>query len=108
MNNTFNKLIVDANCKALNSEFSKITHHTQNGFVGGRIVLKNPVDIDASGRIYSCAYEGRRSCSLQGAEFGKNGGDLAQRTSLSRHLEVQKNDPLFSGLPRPPQALQSG
>ena len=58
MKNTFNEVIVDANCKSLNSEFSEITHHTQGGFVGGRNFLKNPVDIDASGRIYSCAYEG--------------------------------------------------
>mgnify|MGYP000660213469 CR=1 FL=1 len=59
MKNTFNKLIVDANCKCLNSEFSQITHHTQNGFVGGRNFSKNPVDLDASGRIYSSAYEGK-------------------------------------------------
>ena len=55
MKNTFNKLIVAANCNSLNSEFSQITHHTQNGFVGGRNFLKNLVDVDASGRIYSCA-----------------------------------------------------
>ena len=78
MKNTFNKLIVDANCKCLNSEFSQITHHTQNRFVGGRNFLKNIVDLDASGRIYSCAYEGRRSCSLQGTDFVKNGDDLTQ------------------------------
>ena len=61
MKNTFNKLIVSANCNALNTEFTKITYETQNGFVGGRNCLKNLVDIDASGRIYSNAYEGKNS-----------------------------------------------
>ena len=40
MTNTLNELIVDANCKSLNSEFSQITHHTQHGFTGGRNFLK--------------------------------------------------------------------
>ena len=72
MRHTFNKLIVDANCNSLNSEFSQITHHTQNGFTGGRNFLKNPVDIDASGRIYSCAYEGRQTQDAQNERVGRS------------------------------------
>ena len=34
MKNSFNKLIMAANCNALDSEYSQITHETQNGFVG--------------------------------------------------------------------------
>ena len=36
MKNCFNKVIMAANCNALNSEYSEITHETQNGFTGGR------------------------------------------------------------------------
>ena len=41
MKNCFNKVIMAANCNALNSEYAEITHETQNGFTGGRNVYSN-------------------------------------------------------------------
>ena len=40
MKNTFNELIMAATCHALDSEYSQITHETQNGFVGGCNFIK--------------------------------------------------------------------
>ena len=44
MKNCFNKVIMSANCNALNIEYIEITHESQNGFTGGRNFLE----------IYSC------------------------------------------------------
>ena len=60
MNNIFHKVIMVANCNAMNSEYTEITHESQNGFTGGRHFLKNIVANDSAGRIYSCAYEGSK------------------------------------------------
>ena len=87
MKNTFNKLIVDANCKCLNSEFSRITHHTQNGFTGGRNFLKK-IDLDASGRIYSCAYEGR-FLTVDPSVLTRKGGDFGPKTAPKSGLGTQ-------------------
>ena len=52
-----NEIFVPANCIALSSTFKKkITHRTQNGFVGGRHVLNNLGDIDACSRIFFMMY----------------------------------------------------
>jgi len=58
LKNCDNKLVVAANVSALEPQYNRITHKTQNGFVSGRNFLKNILDIDASGRIYSTKYEG--------------------------------------------------
>ena len=60
MKNCFNNLIMAANCSAMNAEYFKITHKTQNGFTGGRIFFNNLVALDSAGRMYSCAYEGSK------------------------------------------------
>ena len=64
MKNSFNKVIVAANCNALNSEYAEITHETQNGFTGGRNFIKHIVANDSAGRMYSCAYEGSKKTFL--------------------------------------------
>ena len=58
LKNCDNKLIVSANILALEPQYRSITHEDQNGFVTGRNFLKNLVDIDAAGRIYSTKYVG--------------------------------------------------
>jgi len=60
MKNIFNKVIMAANCNAINSEYTQIAHDAQNGFTGGRNFLKNIVANDSAGRMYSCAYEGSK------------------------------------------------
>ena len=60
MKNCFNKVIMSANCNALNSEYIEITNESQNGFTGGRSFLKHIVANDSAGRMYSCAYEGSK------------------------------------------------
>ena len=48
MKNCDNKIIAPANCIALNPDFTKITHKTQNGFTQGRNFLNNLVDVDSA------------------------------------------------------------
>ena len=53
MKNTDNEIIASANCIALNPDFTKITHKTQNGFTQGRNFLNNLVDVDSASRGYT-------------------------------------------------------
>ena len=54
MKNTDNKIIASANCIALNPDFTRITHKTQNGFTHCRNFLNNMVDVDSASRIIRC------------------------------------------------------
>ena len=60
MKNCFNEIIVAADCSAMNAEYFKITHKTQNGFTGGHFIIKNLVANDSAGRMHSCGYEGSK------------------------------------------------
>ena len=57
MKNCDNKIIASANCIALNPDFTRITHKTQNGFTQGRKFLNNLVDVDSASRMYSMLYD---------------------------------------------------
>ena len=65
MKNCDNKIIASANCNALNSDFIKITHRTQNGFTHGRNFLNNLVDVDSASRMYSMWFDYLKSTSLE-------------------------------------------
>ena len=56
--NTDNKAIVLANVLTLEPQYKEIVHKSQGGFVSGRNFLRNLVDIDAAGRIFSSKFEG--------------------------------------------------
>ena len=66
---SLNKALVTMNALALEPQFKKITHVSQNGFVPGRNFLNNLVDADAASRIFSCKYF-RLGSDL--AKFAKN------------------------------------
>ena len=61
--NTDNKIIASANCIALNPDFIKITHKTQNGFTQGRNFLNNLVDVDSARHMHSMLYDDLKSTS---------------------------------------------
>ena len=50
--NTDNKTVVLANVIALEPQYRRIVHKSQNGFVSGRSFLNNLVDVDAAARIF--------------------------------------------------------
>jgi len=56
--NSLNKALVTMNVLALEPQFHRITHVSQNGFVPGRNFLNNLVDADAASRIYSLKFAG--------------------------------------------------
>jgi len=56
--NSDNKAIVSANVLTLARQYNKIVHKDQRGFVSGRNMLGNLIDIDAAGRIFSTKFAG--------------------------------------------------
>ena len=62
MKNIDNKNITLANVLALEPSYKQIINKSQNGFVPGRNIVNNPIDIDAAARIYSCKFEGAEEC----------------------------------------------
>ncbi len=54
--NTDNKVIVGVNTHKLDRRYRINTHHSQRGFVGGRIFLANVVDLDSASRIFSMIF----------------------------------------------------
>ena len=65
MKNTDNEIIASANCIALNLDFVRITHKTQNGFTQGRNFLVNLVDVDSASRMYSMLFDDLDSTLLR-------------------------------------------
>jgi hypothetical protein len=55
--NTDNKIIMGANVRVLSADYKTNTHPSQNGFVSGRNLLNNILDIDSAGRLYSLKFE---------------------------------------------------
>ena len=56
LKNTDNKIIVGVAVSKLTPAAKINTHHTQNGFVGGRNFLKNVLDLDSVARIMSMLF----------------------------------------------------
>ena len=61
MRSTENKVIVSANVRALESTYRSVSHCAQRGFVPGRNLLANIVDIDAAGRIFTIRHHAELS-----------------------------------------------
>lgn len=51
LNNTYNKYICGATAMAMSPILEQSTQASQNGFVRGRQLLQNPVDLDLEARV---------------------------------------------------------
>jgi len=64
LKNSDNKIVTGVRMSTLTEPMKKNTHHTQRGFVPGRQLLQNALDLDAASRIFS----------NQACDYNKSGG----------------------------------